>query len=258
MSKPDDPANSTEPSADETFLGRWSRRKRRDRSAGDVDVDAESSLEPIGNDVSASNPALLDAEPGAAAELAVDADTEQQLTDADMPDIATLGDDDDYSGFLSPGVSEALRNKALKRLFMSSQFNVLDGLNDYDEDFTDFEALGDIITSDMRHRMEMQVEKAKLEAEQKANQLLQDEPDADENREQMADETSIDEDAIEPEEVLEVEMPLADALSEAVQIESVGQQAFRSSQLEAQDPGPVLEQQAANAHPKQTQENEDA
>ena len=32
------------------------------------------------------------------------------LTDEDMPDIATLVPDSDYTDFLSPGVSEALRN----------------------------------------------------------------------------------------------------------------------------------------------------
>ena len=79
-----------------------------------------------------------------------------------------LGEDDDYSGFMSPGVSEALRAKALRKLFMSSKFNVVDGLNDYDDDFTSFEALGDIITSDMRHRMEVEAEKARAKAEEEA------------------------------------------------------------------------------------------
>ncbi len=69
-----------------------------------------------------------------------------------MPDIDSLDDDSDYSGFLSPGVSEALRKQALRRMFHSAAFNVCDGLDDYDEDFTSFEKLGDIVTADMRHR----------------------------------------------------------------------------------------------------------
>ena len=77
------------------------------------------------------------------------------LTDADMPPLESLGEDDDYSGFMSTGVSEELRNLALRKLFRSAKFNVVDGLNDYDDDFTNFEPLGDIITSDMRHQMEV-------------------------------------------------------------------------------------------------------
>ena len=44
---------------------------------------------------------------------------------------------------------------------MSAVFNVRDGLDDYDEDFTSFEALGDIVTSDMKHQAEMEAERAR-------------------------------------------------------------------------------------------------
>ena len=58
--------------------------------------------------------------------------------------------------FFSPKVSEALRKQALRKLFGCSGFNIRDGLDDYDDDFTQFETLGDIITADMRHQMEME------------------------------------------------------------------------------------------------------
>lgn len=77
------------------------------------------------------------------------------LTDADMPPIESLSEDSDYTGFLSPKVSESLRKQALRRLFVSPGFNVRDGLDDYDGDYTEFEKLGDIVTADMRHQMEM-------------------------------------------------------------------------------------------------------
>ncbi len=86
---------------------------------------------------------------------------ERPLTDEDMPPLESLGEDSDYSGFLSPGVSDKLRRVALKKLFSSAYFNVLDGLDDYDDDFRTFEALGDIITSDMRHQLELEAERAK-------------------------------------------------------------------------------------------------
>ncbi|MBF2761421.1 MAG: DUF3306 domain-containing protein [Ectothiorhodospiraceae bacterium AqS1] len=82
------------------------------------------------------------------------------LTDADMPPIESLNEHSDYSGFLSPGVSEELRRRALRKLFLSAAFNVRDGLDDYDDDFTSFEALGDMVTADMKHQMEAEAERA--------------------------------------------------------------------------------------------------
>ena len=70
-----------------------------------------------------------------------------------MPPVESLGDDDDYSAFLNPGVSEGLRAKALQRLFRSAKFNVTDGLDDYAEDYTQFAPLGDILTADMKYHM---------------------------------------------------------------------------------------------------------
>jgi hypothetical protein len=88
------------------------------------------------------------------------------LTDEDMPDIESLTPESDYTDFLSPGVSDKLRKLALRKLFHDEVFNIRDGLDEYDDDFTRFEKLGDIVTSDMRHQLE-------LEAQRKAEQLLQ-------------------------------------------------------------------------------------
>ena len=85
---------------------------------------------------------------------------EKILTDEDMPPLDSLNEDSDYSGFLSSGVSEALRRRALRKLFTSAVFNVRDGLDDYDDDFTSFAALGDVVTSDMKHEAEMEARRA--------------------------------------------------------------------------------------------------
>ena len=50
-------------------------------------------------------------------------------------------------------------------MFHGAGFNIRDGLDDYDEDFTYFEPLGDIVTADMRHREEMLARKAREAAE---------------------------------------------------------------------------------------------
>lgn len=124
-----------------TFLGRWSRRKQRARTEHDE-----------GAAVAPSPPEASDTD---------DKPPERVLTDEDMPPLDALDADSDYSGFFSPGVSERLRNAALRKFFLSPQFNIVDGLDDYAEDFTNFAKLGDIVTSDMRHQAELAEERAK-------------------------------------------------------------------------------------------------
>ncbi|MCP4233207.1 MAG: DUF3306 domain-containing protein, partial [Aestuariibacter sp.] len=65
----------------------------------------------------------------------------------------------DFSKFMSSGVSDKLRNMALQKMFQTAEFNIRDGLDEYDEDYTSFEKLGDIVTCDMKHRIEMQESK---------------------------------------------------------------------------------------------------
>lgn len=80
-------------------------------------------------------------------------------TDADMPPVEALDYNADFSGFMSPRVSEGLRRVALRKLFHSAELNIVDGLDEYAEDFTQFEALGDIITADMKHQIEVAARK---------------------------------------------------------------------------------------------------
>jgi len=83
-------------------------------------------------------------------------DAQLELTDDDMPPIESLNADSDYSGFMSPKVSETLRRQALNKLFHLPHYNITDGLNDYDEDYTSFTKLGNVITHEMRRMMEIE------------------------------------------------------------------------------------------------------
>lgn len=123
--------------AEEGFISRWSRRKHVAKT-GVIDNAADTV-----DDVLVADEA---------ADVAV---VEDNLPDdSDMPPLETLHEDSDYSGFMSPKVSDELRNLALRKLFHSGSFNQRDGLDDYDDDFTSFEKLGDIVTADMRYQME--------------------------------------------------------------------------------------------------------
>jgi len=94
-------------------------------------------------------------------------------TDEDMPDIDTLDEHSDYSGFMSKKVSEALRKMALQKLFHGESYNIRDGLDEYDGDYTSFEKLDpSVITCDMRHLIEVEAEKMRLAKEEKEKEEL--------------------------------------------------------------------------------------
>lgn len=120
---------------EEPFARRWSRRKHRaTESAGAVEPAApQTEGQSDGDGADGDKPVL---------------------TDADMPPVEALTEDADVSGFFSEGVSEFVRQAALRRLFHMPKFQLRDGLDDYDDDLRSFTPLGDIVTSDMRLQAE--------------------------------------------------------------------------------------------------------
>ncbi|MEZ5534285.1 MAG: DUF3306 domain-containing protein [Thiolinea sp.] len=133
----------------ESFLGRWSRRKQQVKN---VKSYTDSGNETLADQIQQNAKPL--AEPTAtSADNAQETVTEQiaELTDEDMPDIDTLDEHSDYSPFMSPKVSAELRKLALRKMFKGSAFQQRDGLDDYDDDFTQFVKLGNTVTSDMKH-----------------------------------------------------------------------------------------------------------
>jgi hypothetical protein len=140
-------------------LSRWSRRKQL---TTEQTLEEDLALQLAEQDlVEVDLPATVAGQDAQEAEA-----SEAVLTDTDMPAIESLSEDSNFSQFMSSGVSDELRNLALRKMFKAPFFNIRDGLDEYDEDFTTFEKLGDIVTCDMRHQMEVEAKK-KLEAEAK-------------------------------------------------------------------------------------------
>ena len=138
--KPGEPAEERR----EEFLERWSRRK--------LDTQQANPGAPAGDATAATDTGPATEEP------------QKLLTDADMPPIETLDENSDYAPFLSPGVSDDLRQQALRKLFRQPGFNIIDGLNDYDEDFTQFAGLGSMITHEMKRLLQRELAAEKTAA----------------------------------------------------------------------------------------------
>ena len=167
--------------SEESVLSRWSRRKVEAR---DGNLSDELDLPAV-----EETPAAIE-QPA----VQVEQPEPPALTDADMPDLDSLTSESDFSLFMSKGVSDKLRNMALRKMFAAPVFNIRDGLDEYDEDFTTFEKLGDIVTCDMKHQIEMQEKKRleKLQQEQQEAELSASEEVEPEEAETVAADDEVD------------------------------------------------------------------
>ena len=142
----------------EGFLSRWSQRKAMARDGVELPDEPELPEQPPVVDAAGVDNPPAEVEPGDA-----EAPTE-------LPPLESLDENSDYSAFLNEDVSPDLRQKALRKLFQSPKFNVRDGLDDYDWDFTNPEPLGDIVTAEMRYRIKAELERlARMALEEDAS-----------------------------------------------------------------------------------------
>jgi hypothetical protein len=155
MSKPRDKhgADGSAPQTDtleqEEFLTRWSRRKALAREGAELP-------EPDG-EIERDNGAPAD-DVEAAGEHP-ERETDAPAAAPELPPIESLDENSDYAAFLAAEVPADMQRKALRKLFRSPKFNVRDGLDDYDLDFSSPEPLGDIVTAEMRHRLRAELER---------------------------------------------------------------------------------------------------
>ncbi len=169
---------------EDSFLARWSRRKHEAEQGTPVE-ETEPAATPVDQEALAH-----DTDTGTPEEAATTAapDTESanaDATDADLPHPDTLDQNSDFSAYLTRRVSSAFRRAAMRRMFSSPAFNVRDGLDDYDDDYTQFQSLGNTVTAHMRHHTERlrqreqdKAEQAERDAEaERARTAEQDEPE---------------------------------------------------------------------------------
>ena len=106
----------------EGFVARWSRRKIEEKEPSKDTKSEVSKLE---------ESAPLDAD------STLDEGDEGKTNVDDLPDVETLNESSDYTPFLKDGVPEKLKRMALRKLWKSNPaFGFIDGLDDYDEDYS--------------------------------------------------------------------------------------------------------------------------
>jgi hypothetical protein len=113
-------------SDDETFAGRWSRRKQAHRAGKPpAETKAEKAALPA---------APVDANAGDTSNVE---GAKPDEPPPDLPSIDSLTKDSDYAPFLRANVPEALRNLALRKLWLSDPaFSAMDVLDHHNLDYT--------------------------------------------------------------------------------------------------------------------------
>lgn len=161
--------------AEESFARRWSRRKAEERQdTADPPDDESTELAPTPEPAPAPAPAALPAP----------APPDEEPPD--LPPIESLTAESDFTPFLRDKVPEALRKAALRKLWRSDPVLAnLDGLNDYDEDFTGG-SLGGIVATAYRVGKGM-IDKATEIAEETASE---DDPETDDDEAEPTEDTA--------------------------------------------------------------------
>jgi Protein of unknown function (DUF3306) len=100
--------------SDENFLSRWSRRKR------------EAKVDTVPEEVEVPSTA--------ATPVAIPADSKP--APEPLPPIESLTSESDFTPFMKVEVDPALKRQAFKKLIEDPQFNVMDGLDVYIDDYS--------------------------------------------------------------------------------------------------------------------------
>lgn len=66
-------------------------------------------------------------------------------------DLDQLTHESDFSVFMGKGVDEGIKRSAMKKLFSDPQFNIMDGLDIYIDDYTKFEAMTPSVLASLNH-----------------------------------------------------------------------------------------------------------
>jgi len=114
------------------FLSRWSRRKLQPESEEQLEPESEAAAEVVSTE---------------------QVDPSDEVDQQDLPSWQQQDADPD------------LKKQALNALFKQAEFNELDYLNEYDEDYTTFPKLGNVVTQEMKRMLKLAEEKTRPESD---------------------------------------------------------------------------------------------
>lgn len=120
------------------FLSRWSKRKLEESQ--NTHEDAEQS------DVTNTEADTTPSADGIAAEESLTAEVSETAANVDEQKPEEMS----IANLLVSEASESVKKAALRKLFLSEEFNVRDGLDDYDDDYSNLKSLSEGVAETLR------------------------------------------------------------------------------------------------------------
>lgn len=136
-----------------SFFSRWSQRKL-DGDKG-TDVEIKESVNGTVDAQSTELPSINDPEPSVASEH-IPADIAVESLDDSVENVE--GESPSVAQLLVSEASESVKKAALRKLFLSEEFNVRDGLDDYDDDYSNLKSLTEGVADTLRDWVKETVE----------------------------------------------------------------------------------------------------
>jgi len=125
---------------DEAFLSRWSRRKNSPND--ELEQEDQQSTDDVKS-----------------------ASITEDISDSNESESPVWQQDD---------VDDDIKQQALAALFKQPEFNDVDHMNEYDEDFTKFSGLGDVVTQEMKRMLRLAEEKTRPDLTEEKQQDIAD------------------------------------------------------------------------------------
>ena len=175
------------------FFSRWSQRKLDEST--DKALEAEQPVEETS--VTSSEPASQTR--ASAEELAPNEPTSIEPThaleeSADTKESASETTEElSMAQLLVSEASESVKKAALRKLFLSEEFNVRDGLDDYDDDYSNLKSLSEGVAESLRDWVKEKVEE---ETPSKQEQVTENQEEASINNAEEAESDLVESDEI--------------------------------------------------------------
>ncbi len=191
--------------ATSSFLNRWSKRKLEQASGS-------HSAEPQTHE-----PELLreesDVQP-----LPVEDESQTIDTETDLPSEEQNTEKPSIANLLVSEASESVKKAALRKLFLSEEFNVRDGLDDYDDDYSNLKSLSEGVADTLRDWIKDKTEEDQVQEQQ--NVKAEDEPVS----KSLTDSEQVDEENLKPDELNKDTVVIDESNSEvSTVLEQIGQ-----------------------------------
>ncbi|MFM2610359.1 DUF3306 domain-containing protein [Vibrio chagasii] len=175
------------------FFSRWSQRKLDEST--DKAREAEQPLE----ETSVTSPESASQTPTSAEELAPNDPASIEPTNAleesaDTKESASEATEElSMAQLLVSEASESVKKAALRKLFLSEEFNVRDGLDDYDDDYSNLKSLSEGVAESLRDWVK---EKAEEETSSEQEQATENKEEVSVNNAEDAESDLVESDEI--------------------------------------------------------------